>query len=70
MPTPTAAGDSGSGSKAPEPGAAGSPAAREGTRRDRATARGWQLDQPKPRTMAWVTPSGRSYATGPAAYPG
>jgi hypothetical protein len=42
----------------------------EGTRRDRATARGWQLDQPKPRTMAWVTPSGRSYATGPAAYPG
>jgi hypothetical protein len=33
-------------------------------------ARGWQLDQPEPGTMVWVTPSGRSYATGPAAYPG
>jgi hypothetical protein len=33
-------------------------------------ARGWQLGQPEPGTMAWVTPSGRSYATGPAAYPG
>ena len=33
-------------------------------------ARGWQLGQPEPGTMVWVTPSGRSYATGPAAYPG
>ena len=33
-------------------------------------ARGWQLTQPEPGTMVWITPSGRSYATGPAAYPG
>jgi hypothetical protein len=33
-------------------------------------ARGWHLGQPEPGTMVWVTPSGRSYATGPAAYPG
>jgi len=33
-------------------------------------ARGWQLGQPEPGTMVWVTPSGRSYATGPAAYHG
>jgi len=33
-------------------------------------ARGWQLAQPEPGTMVWITPSGRSYATGPAAYPG
>ena len=33
-------------------------------------ARGWRLTQPEPGTMVWVTPSGRSYATGPAAYPG
>jgi hypothetical protein len=32
-------------------------------------ARGWKLSQPEPGTMAWTTPSGRSYATGPAAYP-
>ena len=32
-------------------------------------ARGWRLTQPEPGTMVWVTPSGRSYATGPAAYP-
>jgi Domain of unknown function (DUF222) len=33
-------------------------------------ARGWRLAQPEPGTMVWITPSGRSYATGPAAYPG
>ena len=33
-------------------------------------ADGWRLTQPEPGTMVWVTPSGRSYATGPAAYPG
>jgi hypothetical protein len=33
-------------------------------------ARGWQLTQPEPGTMVWITPSGRSYVTGPAAYPG
>ena len=33
-------------------------------------ARGLQLTQPEPGTMVWITPSGRSYATGPAAYPG
>jgi len=33
-------------------------------------ARGWQLAQPEPGTMVWITPSGRSYATGPTAYPG
>jgi hypothetical protein len=32
-------------------------------------ARGWRLTQPEPGTMVWVTPSGRRYATGPAAYP-
>jgi Domain of unknown function (DUF222) len=32
-------------------------------------ARGWQLTQPEPGTMVWITPSGRSYATGPAVYP-
>jgi len=32
-------------------------------------ARGWQLVQPEPGVMAWTTPSGRTYATGPAAYP-
>jgi len=33
-------------------------------------ARGWRLTQPEPGTMVWITPSGRSYATGPTAYPG
>ena len=33
-------------------------------------AHGWRLDQPEPGMMAWTTPSGRSYITGPAAYPG
>jgi hypothetical protein len=33
-------------------------------------ARGWQLAQPEPGTMVWITPSGRSYATGPTVYPG
>jgi hypothetical protein len=33
-------------------------------------APGWQLAQPEPGTMVWITPSGRSYATGPAAYRG
>ena len=28
-------------------------------------ARGWQLTQPEPGTMLWITPSGRGYATGP-----
>ncbi len=32
-------------------------------------ARGWKLAQPEPGRMAWTTPSGRTYATGPAAYP-
>jgi hypothetical protein len=32
-------------------------------------ARGWQLTQPEPGTMVWITPSGRSYATGPTVYP-
>jgi hypothetical protein len=32
-------------------------------------ARGWQLIQPEPGTMVWITPSGRSYATGPTVYP-
>jgi len=32
-------------------------------------ARGWQLVQPEPGVMAWTTPSGRTYPTGPAAYP-
>ena len=29
-----------------------------------------KLAQPEPGTMAWTTPSGRSYATGPTTYPG
>ena len=33
-------------------------------------ARGWNLTQSEPGMMAWTTPSGRSYATGPATYPG
>jgi hypothetical protein len=33
-------------------------------------ARGWQLAQPEPGAMVWITPSGRSYATGPTVYPG
>src|SRR5215470_801692 len=33
-------------------------------------ARGWQLAQPQPGTMVWITPSGRSYATEPTVYPG
>jgi hypothetical protein len=32
-------------------------------------ARGWQLTQPEPGMMLWITPSGRGYATGSAAYP-
>jgi hypothetical protein len=32
-------------------------------------ARGWQLTQPEPGTMVWITPSGRRYTTGPVAYP-
>ncbi len=32
-------------------------------------ARGWKLAQPEPGRMTWTTPSGRTYATGPAAYP-
>jgi hypothetical protein len=40
-------------------------------RHDRAKqARSWRLTQLEPGTMVWVTPSGRSYATGPTAYPG
>jgi hypothetical protein len=31
---------------------------------------GWKLSQPEPGTMAWTTPSGRGYTTGPTAYPG
>jgi hypothetical protein len=32
-------------------------------------APGWHLDQTKPGTMTWTTPSGRSYTTGPSLYP-
>jgi hypothetical protein len=31
---------------------------------------GWWLEQPEPGVMAWRTPAGRTYPTGPAAYPG
>jgi hypothetical protein len=31
-------------------------------------AEGWRLDQPEPGVLVWRTPSGRTYATGPAAY--
>jgi hypothetical protein len=31
-------------------------------------ARGWQLDQPEPGVFAWITPSGRSYITGPTEH--
>jgi hypothetical protein len=33
-------------------------------------ARGWRLDQARPGTMIWTTPSGRTYTTLPTAYPG
>jgi hypothetical protein len=29
---------------------------------------GWRLEQPEPGVLAWVTPSGWKYITGPAAY--
>ena len=32
-------------------------------------AHGWRLDQPEPGVMIWTTPSGRTCATGPTAYP-
>jgi Domain of unknown function (DUF222) len=31
---------------------------------------GWTLEQPRPGIMIWTTPSGRSYTTYPAPYPG
>jgi hypothetical protein len=31
-------------------------------------AEGWQLEQPGPGVLIWRTPSGRTYATGPARY--
>jgi hypothetical protein len=32
-------------------------------------APGWTLTQPRPGTMIWTTPSGRTYTTGPTCYP-
>jgi Domain of unknown function (DUF222) len=32
-------------------------------------AQGWRLEQPEPGVLVWRTPAGRSYATGPTAYP-
>ncbi len=29
---------------------------------------GWRLEQPEPGVLAWVTPSGWTYLTGPASY--
>jgi hypothetical protein len=31
-------------------------------------ARGWRLEQPEPGVFAWITPSGRSYTTGPTEH--
>jgi hypothetical protein len=33
-------------------------------------APGWQLTQPRPGTLVWTLPSGRSYTTEPEPYPG
>jgi hypothetical protein len=30
---------------------------------------GWRLEQPEPGTLAWITPAGWKYITGPDAYP-
>ncbi|MGD0684480.1 MAG: HNH endonuclease signature motif containing protein, partial [Streptosporangiaceae bacterium] len=32
-------------------------------------APGWHLRQPRPATLIWTTPSGRTYTTGPGRYP-
>jgi hypothetical protein len=32
-------------------------------------AAGWRLDQRRPGEHTWITPSGRSYSSGPATYP-
>jgi hypothetical protein len=32
-------------------------------------ANGWHLEQPRPGTLVWTTPSGRTYATEPEPYP-
>jgi hypothetical protein len=34
-----------------------------------ALAPSMNITQPEPGTMVWITPSGRSYATGPTVYP-
>jgi hypothetical protein len=33
-------------------------------------AHGWRLEQPQPGTLLWTIPSGRTYTTRPAEYPG
>ena len=33
-------------------------------------AYGWRLEQPQPGTLLWTVPSGRTYTTRPAEYPG
>jgi hypothetical protein len=32
-------------------------------------SQGWKLEQPSPGVMIWLTPAGRTYATGPTVYP-